>query len=199
MPETPREQILRAAQQLFLTKGYSATSMRDIAAEAGQRAVAGIYNHFANKEAIFEAMIHERTPFTFVLAQISTIEADTAPEFIRIMLTRLMPIVIERYEYIELIQIDMREFQSAHVRALLTDEVIPKLFAIFARLQALPGLKPNEPIVLLRLIVSMVAGFALTHKIGVPYLQMLSNDAWIEQYINLFLYGAAADHPEEGL
>jgi len=196
-PISPREHILQAALRLFLSKGYSATSMRDIAAEAGQRAVAGIYNHFANKEAIFKALILERSPFEAVIAEMETIEAETAPEYIGILLTRLMPIVITYYDYIELIQIDMREFQSVHTRALISDRVIPQLIGIITRLQTLPGLKPIEPLVLLRLIVSLIVGFALTQRIAVPYLQILSNDEWIERYTNLYLYGVAASQPPD--
>ena len=49
-----RAEILEAAWKLFITKGYASTSLRDIAAAAGNRAVGGIYNHFASKELLFQ-------------------------------------------------------------------------------------------------------------------------------------------------
>lgn len=51
--QSTRELLLTVALRLFTTKGYHGTSMRDIASDAGIR-VSGIYNHYSNKEAIFE-------------------------------------------------------------------------------------------------------------------------------------------------
>ncbi len=191
MPESPRDQILQAAMRLFLSKGYSATSMRDIAAEAGQRAVAGIYNHFASKEAIFTALVNEIAPFEIVFGEIENIEAETAPDYIRQMLTRIMPVVIHHSDYLELIQIDGREFQGAHTRALITDRVIPRALLIFARIQTLPGLKVDNPLVLLRVMVSLVAGFLFTYRVNVSYLHLIPDEQWIQQYIDVYLYGVA--------
>jgi hypothetical protein len=43
---------------LFIQKGYTATSMREIAAEVGI-GKATIYYHFPDKEAIASALIHQ--------------------------------------------------------------------------------------------------------------------------------------------
>ena len=48
--------ILQAARRLFIRKGYTATSMREIADEAGI-GKATIYHHFQDKEAIFKTLI----------------------------------------------------------------------------------------------------------------------------------------------
>lgn len=52
--------ILRAAVELFSTKGYAASSMRDIAAKVGIEA-ASVYNHVANKEELLRLIIAEST------------------------------------------------------------------------------------------------------------------------------------------
>ena len=52
-PDT-REQILRAARQLFSTQGYEAASLRAIAGEAGVDS-ALISHYFGGKEGLFEA------------------------------------------------------------------------------------------------------------------------------------------------
>jgi TetR/AcrR family transcriptional regulator, repressor of fatR-cypB operon len=46
-----KQQILRAAMKLFSTRGYAATSIRDIARESGYTNPA-LYKHFASKEAL---------------------------------------------------------------------------------------------------------------------------------------------------
>ena len=45
--------ILRAAESLFADHGFAATTVEDIAAEAGV-AKGALYNHFPTKEAVFE-------------------------------------------------------------------------------------------------------------------------------------------------
>lgn len=49
--EETRQHILEEAIDLFNTKGYQATSFSDITARTGVQK-GGIYNHFANKEAL---------------------------------------------------------------------------------------------------------------------------------------------------
>nr|WP_218680964.1 TetR/AcrR family transcriptional regulator [Rhodococcus qingshengii] len=51
-----REQLLRAAVELFGSKGFAATSMKDLAASAGVRAPA-IYNHFVSKDHVLAAAL----------------------------------------------------------------------------------------------------------------------------------------------
>ena len=53
--ERTRAEIVHAAHGLFLEKGYSGASMRQIAVRAGI-ALSGIYNHFDSKEDIFAAV-----------------------------------------------------------------------------------------------------------------------------------------------
>jgi len=56
--KSTKEKILDASLQLFSSKGYKATTMRDIAAEVGVRQGA-IYNHFKGKEEILQHLINE--------------------------------------------------------------------------------------------------------------------------------------------
>ena len=60
-----KQRILEISLKLFSTKGYKATTMRDIAAEVGVRQGA-IYNHFKNKEAILERLIEDLTDSALV-------------------------------------------------------------------------------------------------------------------------------------
>lgn len=51
-----KEKILNSALNLFSTKGYSAVSVRNIAAEVGIRA-SSLYNHFESKQDILDELI----------------------------------------------------------------------------------------------------------------------------------------------
>lgn len=57
-----RQSILDAALDLFAEKGYFGTSLRDVAAAVGVRESA-LYNYFASKDALFEALLtaHQHT------------------------------------------------------------------------------------------------------------------------------------------
>jgi AcrR family transcriptional regulator len=50
------ERILDAAEDLFAEKGYSATSLGDVADRVGIRSPS-LYNHFKNKEALYSAVM----------------------------------------------------------------------------------------------------------------------------------------------
>ena len=51
-----REAILEAAKRLFLSNGYSSTSMDAVAAEAGVSKLT-VYSHFTDKETLFSAAV----------------------------------------------------------------------------------------------------------------------------------------------
>jgi AcrR family transcriptional regulator len=53
-----RERLLEAALRLFASKGYTATSVRDIVSAAGVTAPS-LYHHFGNKEGLFLAIMRE--------------------------------------------------------------------------------------------------------------------------------------------
>lgn len=50
------DRILDAAEALFAERGFNGTSVRDIASSVGLNP-ASLYNHFANKEALYEAVL----------------------------------------------------------------------------------------------------------------------------------------------
>ena len=53
-----RERILLAALELFSRRGYDAVSVRDIARAVGIKE-SSLYNHFVNKQAIFDSILQE--------------------------------------------------------------------------------------------------------------------------------------------
>ena len=50
------QRILDAAQRLFAERGFNGTAVRDIAGRVGLNP-ASLYNHFRNKEALYEAVL----------------------------------------------------------------------------------------------------------------------------------------------
>ncbi len=73
----PRERILDSAFALFSTKGFTETSMRDIADAVGIKA-ASLYNHFSGKQELFEALIKRETGY--VEEQLKSLGAMASPD-----------------------------------------------------------------------------------------------------------------------
>ncbi|HEX6158964.1 MAG TPA: TetR/AcrR family transcriptional regulator [Thermoanaerobaculia bacterium] len=120
--EKSRQQILDAALKLFSHKGYGATSVRDIAEEAGL-SKGNVYHHFPDKETIFrglldryfQAMAQPDFPFNRALA------SGTFPDNLEEMGTAVRDIISEYREYIALIYVDVVEFDGTHVRKFYAD------------------------------------------------------------------------------
>ena len=60
-----KDKILKVALKLFSTKGYKATTVRDIAGVMGVKQSA-LYNHFKNKDEILETLIRNLTSSAIV-------------------------------------------------------------------------------------------------------------------------------------
>ncbi len=191
--EQARAEILEAAKRLFISQGYNATSMRDIAKEAGDRAVAGIYNHFATKEAIFEALIEEQNPYHEIIGAVEAGHGDTAPAYIRNVMHTIMPVISQYIDFMELVQIDLREFHGEKVGKVLA-EIVPLALQLVTRLQTLPDLKPIEPIAVMRLVASVVISYGLTEKLFPAIIRdTLPQERWIDLYIETLLHGIAVE------
>jgi AcrR family transcriptional regulator len=115
--ERSRKQILDAALKLFSHRGYGATGVNDIAEEAGL-SKGNIYHHFADKEAMFRALLERYFqamsepdfPFNSALA------SGTFPENLENLGRAVRDVVRDYREYVALIYVDVVEFDGAHVR-----------------------------------------------------------------------------------
>ena len=95
------ELILDSAEKLFVEKGYTATSINDIAAEADFSRTS-IYQYFSSKEEIYLHILERYTePLTERLQQ-ATADAPTAPDKIRAFLDELRKMKKEKSNFFEL-------------------------------------------------------------------------------------------------
>jgi len=193
--EQARAEILEAAKALFLANGYHGTSMRAIAEASGGRAVAGLYNHFPTKEAIFRALIEERNPYGVLVGTVSSAVdgAATVAEFVDGVLRAVFDIMPRHYDFLQLAQIDIREFEGRNVTRVF-EQVFPSLVMLIRRAQALPGGRPVPDMALARLLASVTLGFVLTEQL-VPHtvLNALSRKEWADLFIDVVLHGLARD------
>ncbi len=192
-----RAEILDAAQGLFLSQGYHGTSMRAIAHAAGNRAVAGLYNHFPTKEAIFKALIEERNPYDelFGVLEGTLAGVTTAPDFVRAALAGVMRVMPRHFAFFQLVQIDMREFGGATLGGLLNNTLFPRVTKYFMQLQTLPGLRqPLDPVVVMRIMASLMVGYVITEQITlVTIFHQYTTDEWAAHFADALLYGLMDD------
>ncbi len=84
-----RERLLEAAMRLFASKGYAATSVRDIMSAAGVTAPS-LYHHFGNKEGLFLAVFHAtRTRIAVAEEEALVVGGSAAARILRVGLTHI--------------------------------------------------------------------------------------------------------------
>ncbi|MBM4589452.1 TetR family transcriptional regulator [Rhodococcus hoagii] len=77
-----RTEILGAASELFAAKGYTGTSMRDIASATGMLA-GSLYYHFESKEALAATMVADLRDDILAATQQEADPSDTPIEALR--------------------------------------------------------------------------------------------------------------------
>jgi AcrR family transcriptional regulator len=115
--EKSRQQILDAALKLFSHRGYGATSVRDIAEEAGV-SKGNVYHHFPDKETIFRALLDRyfqamsQPDFPFNQALVHGVFPDNLEQ----LGLAARDTVRDYREYVALIYVDVVEFDGIHIR-----------------------------------------------------------------------------------
>jgi AcrR family transcriptional regulator len=187
--ERTRLQIMQAAYALFLEKGFNGTSIRQIADQAGI-ALGGIYNHFASKEEIFAAVFVERHPYLEVLPFLDAAYGDDIETILRDITQRIIAVLAERPDFLNLMFIEMIEFKGAHL-PLLAEKAFPRLQNFIARITSLEGrdhLRPLPLAIILRAFLGFFISYAVSERIigQLPAEFQVNN---LEDYVDIFLHG----------
>lgn len=113
--EDSTEKLVRdSAYTLFVERGFRGSSMRDIAERAGIKA-ASIYNHFDNKEQIFEAVFIERHPIFRILEILDGISGATAEELLSNAVNQLDKELRSDPSLLNLFFVELVEMNGKHI------------------------------------------------------------------------------------
>lgn len=199
--ERTRRRVLMAAKGFFLSQGYTATSIRQIAA-AVDITPAAIYTHFSGKDEIFNILLEEAAPFAPLLALFETIEHDHPQACIKNTFCGMVDLLSNHDDYIQLALIDAQERSGASLR-----QFLPKLFpAGLSYYQRLIGLDPGEnhlrnlsPFLFMRALICLIGGYIMTERI-VESIQspQLPEIDWVDGLLDIFLHGVLKPR-EEGV
>ena len=113
---TTKERILDIALTLFSQRGYDGVSMRDIAVETGIKA-ASIYNYYAGKEDLLDAIVQEMDQLYHYNSQMIPGDADDAAAFFgQIAVETLVKLASDIFLYF------LQDDYAARFRRLMTME-----------------------------------------------------------------------------
>jgi AcrR family transcriptional regulator len=187
--EVTRLAIEDAALTLFMEQGYHATSMRQIANQAGL-ALGGIYNHFSSKEDIFAAIIIDKHPYKQILPLVLAAKGDSAEEFIRNAARALVTELGNRPELLKLFFIELVEFNGKHMSKLI-GEIAPKIIPLFEQLIRVRKNLRNIPApVLVRSFLGMFFSFYFTELIiQNSVIRKLMPKNSFDLFVDIYLHG----------
>jgi len=186
--ERTRQSVLQAAYELFLEKGYAATSMREIAERTGL-ALGGIYNHFENKQAIFSNLIIDRHPFHQILPLLQASPGETVEEFVRNAARRMLDELGRRPDFIKLMFIELVEFNGRDFPEMFK-VVFPQILPLIQRFQSnQEKMRPIPPFILFRAFLGLFFSFYMTEFLlaGSPAAAVQENA--LEHFVDIFLHG----------
>ncbi len=186
--ERTRAEILAAAHQLFIAKGYHGTSMREIARLSGT-ALGGIYNHFTSKEDIFTQVLLEKHPFYDVFPAMMAAEGDTIEEIVRDAAQKMYARIDYRLEFLNLFFIELVEFKGQHIPQIV-QVLFPQLLAFAERFaQGRQELRRMPMPTIVRAFIGLFFSYTMTELIInrnlPPELQL---DA-LDDFVTIYLHG----------
>ena len=190
--ERTRQGVMEAAYELFLTQGYAATSMRQIAERAGL-ALGGIYNHFSSKEAIFAELILERHPYRQVLPIMISTPADDPETFVRTAARAMVSELGRRPDFIKLMMIEMVEFNGRNMPKVL-ERVLPDVLPLIQRFGAQKGLlRRIPPFVFFRAFLGLFFSYYITELMLAGTPAALAQGNALDHFVEIFLHGVMAE------
>jgi AcrR family transcriptional regulator len=180
--------ILSAAHDLFTRRGYHGTSMRAIAREAGI-ALGGIYNHFQSKEDIFREVILAYHPYREILPAITSARHDTLDGLFRQAASLIDDALSERPDVLNLMFIELVEFNSRHVPELL-ERILPQVGPTLEQLnRSGDRLRPMPIPMVWRIFIGTVLGYFISkHALG-PGAPPEFREGALDHFMDVFLNG----------
>ena len=121
-----KQKILEEAIKLFAAKGFTETTMRELAAASGMKE-SSIYNHFSSKNAILDYIIDEYSQFTrpvLELDKLSALKDNPSADGIIACLSLVFPEGRVEYFLNELYVILHEQHRNPVVKKFMTEDYI---------------------------------------------------------------------------
>ena len=193
-PLKTRDAIIRVAFKLFLANGYHGTSMRQIASKAGLT-VAAAYNHFKNKEELYEAVLLAHHPYVKILPALVKAEGGTVEEFLAEGARMMIEALDKEPGFLKLMFIEIVEFNSKHIPHMFT-EVVPQLMAFARAISLRKGkLRPFPLPVVVRSFAGMFFSYYLVELLIWKHLPPAMQSDCFQDVLDIYLHGVISPSP----
>src|SRR5918997_5158918 len=193
--EARRGRIEEAARELFIRRGFHATSMRDIAQGAGT-SLGNLYNYYPTKEDILESIIgrYQKVIDARLRSIFDEVEEPFHPESLKRFGRMVKELVSAHSDFWLLMYIDVLEFENRHFRKMfdgLAKNLRRRFAPYFERLRAENALHDNiDPAVGFTAAYMQFFNYFLVEKLfgGNRHLGM-SDDRVIKTLTDIFCRG----------
>ncbi len=195
--EARPDEVLDAALELFIEKGFAATRVEDIAARAGLSKGA-VYLYFPSKEAVLEGIVR-RAIVPIASTAVHMVESYAGDP--RTIITLVMKTVAGRLaepRTIAIPKLMMREMINfpdfaAMYRAEVLDKVIPLITGLLKTGIAEGYLRPVDPELTIRSIIGPIMLHVLLDEVfGVRPAEGLALDKLIDNHLTILFDGLSA-------
>ncbi len=203
--EVKRARIEEAAKQLFIKRGFHATSMRDIARGA-DTSLGNLYNYYKTKEDILESIIgrYQKVIDSRLRSIFDEIEEPFDPDSLVKFGHLIRGLVSAHSDFWLLMYIDVLEFENHHFRKMfegLTATLRRRFAPYFERLKREGALYDGiDPAVGFTAAYMQFFNYFLVEKLfgGKRHLGM-SDDRVIETLTEIFCRGVMRPHEADKL
>lgn len=186
--ERTRLTIRETAYCLILKQGFAATSMRQIAEQAGL-ALGSIYNHFGSKEAIFEDILMAYHPYHVLIPLLNSVPGETAEEYIRNAARAMVDSLQDNPKVLNLMLIEFVEFKGIH-SARIFNLIFPQILQVASRLERFRGkMRPIPGPILIRAFISLFFAYFFTQIALSGDVPVELNHNSFDSFVDIFLHG----------
>jgi AcrR family transcriptional regulator len=199
MPRSSREKsaetrthIVDTAYQLFVERGYSATSMRDIG-QGAEVTVGAIYNHFQTKEEIWKEVLLTKHPYHEIFPLLLSAQGETVAEVVRASARAMVQELFKRPDLFNLLFIELVEFKGKHVPDVF-EAIFPEVAALQSIFKGKRGQMRSIPgPILLRSFVGLFFSYYITGMLMKDLPGVSIDEASLDRFVDLYLYGILED------
>ena len=186
--EATRQKLLEASYHLITSRGYHATSMRDIASEAGITA-GSIYNHFSDKEQIVKEVLLAYHPIVKVMPVLEQADGQSVSELIHDAAHRIMREIEASPGILNLLYIELIELNGQHLEELI-GTMFPLVQGFLERVYSSgENIRPQDPLVFFRSLIGQLLGYSLTRAAVAASPTGQRQEAKLDNFVDIFLHG----------
>lgn len=190
--EETRARIVDVAYHLFIERGYSATSMRDISRGAGVT-VGAIYNHFPTKETLWVEVFITYHPYHQVFPAVKAAQGETIAEFVRSAAKGMIQELFKRPDLLNLMFTEVVEFKASHMLEMY-QKLFPEIMGLSNILDGKHGhLRELQKSILVRSFAGLFISYYLVVLLGKNVAGITDDEASLSEMVDLYLFGVLGD------